>query len=627
MKERCRAVEHATCVTVAVILTGLLCSVAKADDPQLGQHRQQQKKTVELARQLIAAVLDIQLRQFTENGLDKLPVHQDVIQMRTNLDLVTEKDMHVIIDLLHRAQRSEGDQQAVLVREARAKAREVVTVLMTERDRLRRRLKGAHVHAQMRQLIEKQSGVRSDTRQLHDTAKDRRDQATLSALEDQRDTHTLYSQLLKSLDTFQQWDTREGKAASESLAQLQNSQVDGLLTSAETDLSKGDIDKAEREQTEILNQLTAALDKIEAAQGLEPFERSSTLDKIRDLMARQQQLSEDTQSVDAADQPRLDELSGRQHDIREQLGELDAPSSGMANAQEPLRQAKSAAAQAESELFQGNRESALNEQHEVVRQMERLANVFETAEWAPSESESAGHLPSQIAQLEQLDQALEELGKLQEQVVADAASAPETAQQHQQTVAGELGEESQRPRLPESVQQSVQTATAQANQAARTMQDHSPQGSSARTRMAQDVQQALQAARTETIAQLQAAQSQMPQAGAQSTPQIAQRKPPADAASANAAPPDSPGSPRGNRANPLPSDRTDPNAIESQRVVGEAQLSDGHPERIGGRSYTDSPWFARLPPELREAIRMRGRQPPPRGYEERLRRYFESVDK
>jgi hypothetical protein len=37
-------------------------------------------------------------------------------------------------------------------------------------------------------------------------------------------------------------------------------------------------------------------------------------------------------------------------------------------------------------------------------------------------------------------------------------------------------------------------------------------------------------------------------------------------------------------------------------------------------------WFAELPAEVRQALQSGTRRPPPRGYEERLRRYFESID-
>jgi hypothetical protein len=42
--------------------------------------------------------------------------------------------------------------------------------------------------------------------------------------------------------------------------------------------------------------------------------------------------------------------------------------------------------------------------------------------------------------------------------------------------------------------------------------------------------------------------------------------------------------------------------------------------------FRDEPWFTKLPPSLRKAIEARARRRAPRGYEERLRRYFESVD-
>jgi hypothetical protein len=46
-----------------------------------------------------------------------------------------------------------------------------------------------------------------------------------------------------------------------------------------------------------------------------------------------------------------------------------------------------------------------------------------------------------------------------------------------------------------------------------------------------------------------------------------------------------------------------------------------------GKKFAEEPWFAKLPPELRKAIRARGSRRPPRGYQERLRRYFENNDR
>jgi hypothetical protein len=44
------------------------------------------------------------------------------------------------------------------------------------------------------------------------------------------------------------------------------------------------------------------------------------------------------------------------------------------------------------------------------------------------------------------------------------------------------------------------------------------------------------------------------------------------------------------------------------------------------RPRGEEPWLIRLPPEMRKAIRARAQRPAPRGYEERLKRYFEGID-
>jgi hypothetical protein len=44
------------------------------------------------------------------------------------------------------------------------------------------------------------------------------------------------------------------------------------------------------------------------------------------------------------------------------------------------------------------------------------------------------------------------------------------------------------------------------------------------------------------------------------------------------------------------------------------------------RNLKKEPWFAKLPPALQGAIQAKTRSQAPRGYEQRLKRYFESVD-
>jgi hypothetical protein len=47
---------------------------------------------------------------------------------------------------------------------------------------------------------------------------------------------------------------------------------------------------------------------------------------------------------------------------------------------------------------------------------------------------------------------------------------------------------------------------------------------------------------------------------------------------------------------------------------------------VAPKQYTGAPWFSKLPEDLRRAIRSRGKTDPPPGYEDKLRRYRESID-
>lgn len=46
----------------------------------------------------------------------------------------------------------------------------------------------------------------------------------------------------------------------------------------------------------------------------------------------------------------------------------------------------------------------------------------------------------------------------------------------------------------------------------------------------------------------------------------------------------------------------------------------------GAADFRKEPWFAKLPPETRQAVEARAQRPPPRGYEQRMQRYFQNIE-
>ena len=56
------------------------------------------------------------------------------------------------------------------------------------------------------------------------------------------------------------------------------------------------------------------------------------------------------------------------------------------------------------------------------------------------------------------------------------------------------------------------------------------------------------------------------------------------------------------------------------------QANEARDSEAAAKAFREDPWFTKLPPELRSAIRARSQRQAPRGYEERLRRYFENID-
>jgi len=98
-------------------------------------------------------VLDVQLEQLEENGLDDMPLYRDIKQMRSNLDGLVEAEMAGVVNTLVKAQQAPADQREPLFLDARQKIREIVVRLAVERQNLLRRLKNAELAGQVRRLI------------------------------------------------------------------------------------------------------------------------------------------------------------------------------------------------------------------------------------------------------------------------------------------------------------------------------------------------------------------------------------------------------------------------------------------------------------------------------------------
>ena len=60
--------------------------------------------------------------------------------------------------------------------------------------------------------------------------------------------------------------------------------------------------------------------------------------------------------------------------------------------------------------------------------------------------------------------------------------------------------------------------------------------------------------------------------------------------------------------------------------TGERRGEDVEKDSLRLRSRKEASWFAALPRGIRKAMRSRVKKSLPRGYEERLKKYFESLD-
>src|SRR5581483_334766 len=128
--------------------------IAQTIDVEVLRRKQEaQQRARDMARELVSGILDVQLQQLEENGLQELPLYRDISQMRSNIDGLVEAEMNTVVTLLLKAQEQPAKERETTFVAARQKIRDVVVRLTIERQNLLRRLKAAELAAQVKRLI------------------------------------------------------------------------------------------------------------------------------------------------------------------------------------------------------------------------------------------------------------------------------------------------------------------------------------------------------------------------------------------------------------------------------------------------------------------------------------------
>jgi len=452
------------------------------------QEKQQQVRA--MARELVSGIVDLQLRQLEENGMEKTDLYRELRSMRANLDKLVEAEMPRVVALLMRLLEEPPDTRPATFLAARQKSREVLIQLLIERQNLLRRLRMAELAAQVRKLIASESKLYDTTRALPEMPQARREEATLAAVQDQRDIRELYVRLVDLLREVPGWGGPAAAEAAKALAVLTARKTDAEFDAAIRHLEETRYPQAAASQEAILKALADLLRAVERAQGLLTPEssRDSVEEHIRQLAERQKALRVQTEQADLTQTSEAQKLAHEQTAIDQQLEELLRAAEHTPELHESLQEAEESAEKAAEHIFEGQKPEALAQQNRVVENLEKAA---EQARQAGSMQQP---LPDASRMVEDLLAVREDLRKIenqQKETTPLAEQKPQEAGPREQQIGARLAEAPKGRQLPAAVGAAIEEARQAAERAAQAM--HRPEAA-ARRQAARNVEQAIQRA-------------------------------------------------------------------------------------------------------------------------------------
>ena len=581
---RCQTTLHA----VLLAATTVACAhgqQADATSDRLEAHLQARV----LADGLVASIFDIQLRHLEENGLSDRSAYAEIQASRERIAQLASVEMEELTGLLVKLQATGKESQSELVSQTRAAARRVAISMMAERQRLRGRLRSSRTMILVRQMIalETQALAKTDRMKLSEGA----DRGSLveQVIQSHLDLDVLYEQLVLMLQRGKDSIGQERIIGVAAIKVLTEQQVQKRISSVGQRMKLDEFEAARREQQAIVETLQEVLRLLQQGDRLEEEARRKALESVAITAKEQRELQTLTESAELADTKQRDDLADRQRQISQALEQLRESLNQLAPVDELTSAATDAARSAADKLAKREKQEALQQQTTVLKLLEKLTDQLNPE---PLDPEA---LADRAAQLEELSTALDDLIEKQSEAGELAADDPATAAELEAAIADALDEADDASELSNGVESQIDQAQDAVAKALETLEDGSLSSEQNRLEAVDNAENSLMEAAVEVQSQLADAKQAMEAANP------SESNTPSDSTSKNEA---SSGTTRDSGSNALSEQATD----------------------VERRSFEKEAWFTSLPADLQNRIRAATRRPPPRGYEMKLRRYFQTSD-
>lgn len=453
-----------------LLVTGLfVCSAASSrgqvlENEALLRKQEDQQRARTLTRELLANVLDVQLRQLDENGLSDQEIYRDIKLMRQNLNHLVEMEMTNVVDLLAEAQRLPGEKREALFVDARQQIRTVVRQLAVQRQNLLKRLKIVELVEQVRNLIHQQSTVQKNTRAVRTEAQSLHEILTLRAIEDQRDVKELYLHLIDTLVDMKTWSGSLSSTAADALRILNVTEVGPHLDSAGRHLQSVQHSEATDEQGQVIKGLQELLRVVEQTQEGLGSEFLANIDRVRGLMERQKQLRDETKLFDDQQPPPPDFVE-QQALLQRDIAGLAEVIPKIPKGEALLQLAEAAALDAAASLLDGRLETAISSQGQVLGNLAALELTLREQAKQSSPDRSAEELAESIKRLHEAKAALNAAKLRQPSVRTDAGEQTQATAAQLTEIIQATEAALENPDLPANVLQSLTRAKQSASAA------------------------------------------------------------------------------------------------------------------------------------------------------------------